>query len=64
LGIIFWEGLERRLWLHRKGLQGKQSPQTKKTQKKVSNIFADTPVLLPKRAFFLPKRAMVKRWVL
>jgi hypothetical protein len=35
LGIIFLEGLERRLWLHRKGLQGKRPHKIEKARKKV-----------------------------
>jgi hypothetical protein len=61
LGIIFLEGLERRLWLQRKGLQRKQPHNKEKAQKKVLNIFADTPVLLPKKAFLMAKRAIVQQ---
>jgi hypothetical protein len=49
---FFLEGLDRRLWLKDSSLRRNKSQKREKTRKKVSNISAGTPDLLPKRARF------------
>jgi len=49
---FFWEGLDRRLWLNDSCLRREKTQKREKTRKKVPNIFAETPDLLPKRARF------------